>query len=316
VSARLVVVGSLNQDIVLEVPRLPGPGDTVLGVRPATAGFGGKGANQAAAAATFLEHPGAVALVGRVGDDEAGEAMLEDLRRRGADVTGVRRSAGPSGTATVALDPHGENLILVDPGANAALTAEDVRVPLVADATVLLLQLEVPIAAVRAALDHTQGRVVLNPAPAGNAAAFVRDVDVLVPNRLELAEIVGAAPATDVDEALDQARRLGARADLVVTMGREGALVLTAAGRAELVAAPPVEAVDSTGAGDCFCGVLASLLTEGVDIVEATRAAVVAASSSVLGRGARGALPSRAEVTRQLTRLRHVTQEPSRWQQS
>ncbi len=295
-TAALAVVGALNRDAVLDVPRLPQPGDTAVGLRPATTGFGGKGANQAAAAAAFLGTPDTVAMVGCVGDDAAGQDMLDDLRERGVDVDAIRRTAGASGSATIAVDPAGENLIVVDPGANASLTPDDVRVPLVADAAVLLLQLEVPADVVLAAISHTRGRVVLNPAPASAANRFTRGVDVLVPNRLELAELAGAPPADHVREALAQAESLSPRTDVVVTMGHQGALVVQADGKTAMVEAPEVRAVDSTGAGDCFCGVLACLLVEGVDLVAATRIAVAAASMSVDAKGARGHLPNRADV--------------------
>jgi ribokinase len=291
----LVVVGSLNRDTVVEVARLPGPGDTVLATGPSRAYSGGKGANQAAAAASFLGVPGSVAMVGRVGADQAGRAMLAELHGYGVDVESVRRTSGPSGWATIAVDPAGENIIVVDPGANARLEPVDVDLPIVAAAEVLLVQWEVPQQTVRAAIAQTRGRVVLNPAPYHQDGGY-HGVDVLVPNRGELAALVGAAPADDIDSVLEQVRRLGSSADVVVTMGAAGALVLTRAGRTELVAAPSVDVVDATGAGDCFCGVLAALLAEGADLVLASNLAVRAASLSVQAAGARGRLPHRSAL--------------------
>jgi ribokinase len=291
----LVVVGSLNRDTVVEVARLPGPGDTVLATGPSRAYSGGKGANQAAAAASFLRVPGRVAMVGRVGADQAGRAMLAELHEYGVDVEAVLRTSGPSGSAMIAVDPAGENIIVVDPGANARLLPADVDVPVAAAAEVLLVQWEVPQQTVRAAIAQTRGRVVLNPAPYHQDGGC-DGVDVLVPNRGELAALVGAAPADDIDSVLDQARRLGSSADLVVTMGAAGALVLTSTGRTEVIAAPSVEVVDATGAGDCFCGVLAALLAEGADLVQASALAVRAASLSVRAAGARGHLPHRSAV--------------------
>jgi ribokinase len=291
----LVVVGSLNRDTVLEVARLPGPGDTVLATGPARAYSGGKGANQAAAAARFLGVPGRVAMVGRIGADQAGRAMVAELHEYGVDVRAVVPTSGPSGSATIAVDAAGENIIVVDPGANARLLPADVDLPVVTAAEVVLVQWEVPQQTVRAAIAQTRGRVVLNPAPYHQAGGY-DGVDVLVPNRGELAALVGAAPADDIDSVLDQARRLGSSADLVVTMGAAGALVMTRTGRTEELAAPLVEVVDATGAGDCFCGVLAALLAEGADLVQAANLAVRAASLSVQAAGARGRLPRRSAL--------------------
>lgn len=297
-TAPLAVVGALNVDVVLQVASLPAPGDTVVAVRRSTSGLGGKGANQAAAAAAFWGVRDAVAMVGCVGDDLPGQDILDDLRRRGVDVHGTRVAPGRSGAATVAVDPDGQNLVLVDPGANASLLPADVSIPAVARAEVLLLQLEIPHEAALAAIGHTAGRVVLNPAPSSGADRLVAGVDVLVPNVSELSQLVGAKPALGFAEALDQVRRLSARCDVVVTMGRAGALVHTRDGRVNQVQGVDVVARDTTGAGDCFCGVLASVLVEGRDLVEATQLAVAASALSVTAMGARGRLPSRHEVER------------------
>jgi ribokinase len=292
----IVVVGSLNADTVLSVPRLPAAGDTVVGAQRAERFFGGKGANQAAAAARFLGPGGRVAMVGRVGSDADGDGMRAALAALGVDVSAVLPTSGGSGHATIAVDPSGENLIIVDPGANSVLAPVDVRLQSVAAADVVLLQMEVPTATVRAAVDHARGRVVLNPAPAEDARDLLAGPDVLVPNRQELAVLVGERPAERVEDVLAQTRRLQTTAEVVVTLGHRGALVVDRDRHGVLVAAPAVEAVDSTGAGDCFCGVLAGLLAEGRSLEDATRAAVVAASLSVRGAGARGSLPARVDV--------------------
>jgi ribokinase len=297
--ARLVtVVGSLNVDFVVDVHELPRPGATVVGLGTSIVGPGGKGANQAAAAATFAGSAGAVALVGCVGADDEAEVALRDLRDRGVDLAGVRRlDDAPTGRAHIALDAAGQNLIVVDPGANARLTAEDVRCDDVRDAAVTLLQLEVPVAAAVAAARHAEGLVILNPAPAlaTDLSELLGEVDVLVPNRGELAQLLGEPPARSLDRAAAQARALPCDGAVVVTLGDEGALVVTD-DAVQHVAAPSVTALDTTGAGDCFCGTLAVALAEGDDLVSAVGTAVRAASVSVTGRGARGRLPGRADL--------------------
>jgi ribokinase len=285
----VTVVGSLNLDIVVGVDRLPGRGETVVGSTVQNLP-GGKGANQAAAAAALGAD---VAMVGRVGADAAGTTLLADLRERGVDVTAVATSADlPTGTATVAVErATGENLIVVAPGANAAVSADDVRVDAVRQAQVVLVQLEVPIAAVAAAVDHARGIVVLNPAPPADLSPdLLARVDVLVPNEQELVRLAGRDSDRSPDSLAGLARTVTAR-DVVITLGSRGALVVPADGPAELVPAPGVDAVDTTGAGDCFCGALAVALAEGRPLAQATRLACAAAATSTTGEGARGALP-------------------------
>jgi ribokinase len=285
----IAVVGSVNLDVVVAVPRLPGPGETVVGGDRRELP-GGKGANQAVAAARLGS---AVAFVGRVGADVAGRRLRADLLAEGVDVTHLREDAdAPSGMALIGVEEGGENAIVVSPGANGRVGPADVEAArgLLAGAGVVLLQHEIPPAAVAAATAAAGGRVVLNPAPARELAG---PADVLVPNRGELARLAGpGAPA-------EAAARLGLPA-VVVTLGADGALVVADGARAEPVAAPEVRVVDTTGAGDAFCGALADALDRGAELVEAARRAVVAAALSVTGEGARGGLPSRAEVERTL----------------
>jgi ribokinase len=314
--SRLVaVVGSLNADLTLPVPHLPRPGETVLAAGPAHVAFGGKGANQAVAAAAF---GGSVAMIGRVGADEPGQAIRADLERQGIDARGVLISDGArTGTATIAVDEAGENLILVDPGANGLLTAADVRAVPLGSAAVLLVQLEIPPAAVHAAVGAAGPRalVVLNPAPAAPVAQAVLDrVDVLVPNRSELGLLAAAAVPAGVDGIAKLARKAADSTDVVVTLGSQGALVVPRDGaEATYIAAPDAEALDGavldgTGAGDCFCGCLAVLLAEGAaTLADAARVAVAAATISTAGRGARGRLPGRAEAERLAAGLRVST---------
>jgi ribokinase len=278
------VVGSINVDRVVPVRTLPAPGATVIGLEPARLGPGGKGANQAAAAAAYVQRPGAVTMVGAVGADD--RMSLDDLAGRGIATELVRRVEGVStGHATVVLDADSQNLIVVDPGANAVLGPDDVRVDQVREAAVVLLQLEVPVDTVVAAAEHAGGLVVLNPAPAHPRALEV-PADVLVPNRGELAELLGVAEAASVEGVLAQVRALPFAGAVVVTMGGDGALVVDGP-VVEHVTAPAVVPVDTTGAGDCFCGVLAVSLASGATLADAARVAVRAASESVTRPGAR-----------------------------
>ncbi|MGY1706754.1 ribokinase [Geodermatophilus sp. SYSU D00697] len=293
----VTVVGSLNEDVLVRVDRLPGRGETVVG-RGTVLAPGGKGANQAAAAGR-LAGAGRAAMVGRVGEDPAGDRQLAALTGAGVDVGHVRRTPGaPTGTATIPVEEgSGENLIVVVPGANAELRPGDVDVPPVRRAAVVLLQLEVPVAAVTAAAAAATGTVVLTPAPPRPLPAdLLSRVDVLVPNEHELLQLTGAGPGdrTPADLAA-LARGLGT-ATVVVTLGARGALLVTGAGPALLQPPPPVRAVDTTGAGDCFCGALAVALAAGATPADAVADAVTAAALSTTARGARGALPGPAEV--------------------
>ena len=301
----VTVVGSLNEDGLVTVDRLPGRGETVFGSSARTAP-GGKGANQAAAAGRLGGGVGGgVAMVGRVGADPAGDRQRTALAELGVDVALVHRTPDElTGTATIPVEASGgENLIVVVPGANAALTPADVDVAAVRAADVVLLPLESPRATVRAAAAAAAGTVVLNPAPAQPLPEdLLALVDVLVPNEHELLRLTGAddgdrAPA----ELAALCRRLGV-ASVVVTLGGRGALVVPAGGAALLQAPPPVEPVDTTGAGDCFCGALAVALGRGDDLAAAVRYSAAAAAASTTGPGARGALPDDATVRAVLTR--------------
>ena len=295
-TARIAVVGSLNRDITIPVARLPRPGDTVVAIGEAVPGFGGKGANQAAAAAAYLGERSVVAMIGCVGDDADGRAIIADLHEVGVDSAAIRTVTGHrTGAATIPVDPTGENFVIVDPGANAELLPADVRAP-AGSSDVLLTQLEIPLDVVRAAVTAASGTVILNPAPWADVRDLADVVDVLVPNQAELAYLIGEEPAADIDGVLRQARRLAMRGTLVVTMGGQGALVVGPRGSAEHLAAPDVAVVDTTGAGDCFCGVLAAELAEGREIRDAASVAVLAAAVSVGAVGARGRLPHRDEV--------------------
>jgi ribokinase len=303
----VTVVGSLNEDVLVAVGRLPGRGETVIGRSTALAP-GGKGANQAAAAG--LLGPG-VHMVGRVGQDPAGDRQLAALAEVRVNVGRVLRTPGvPTGSATIPVeDGTGENLIVVVPGANGELTAADVDVESVRRATVVLLQLEIPLDTVQAAARAATGTVVLTPAPAQPLPGdLLSEVDVLVPNEHELAQLADAAPGERSPAELAALARTVTSSAVVVTLGARGALVLSADdGEVTLQAPPPVTPVDTTGAGDCFCGALAQALASGSDLRTAVRYAVAAAALSTTGPGARGALPDDAAVRALLRRVPAAT---------
>lgn len=287
----IAVVGSANQDLIVPVERHPGRGETVLGGDHLRAG-GGKGANQAVACARL----GARTLfVGCVGDDDIGRSLMQGLEVEGIDTTWLWSLPDvPSGLALIVVAGDGENTIVVSPGANAHLGPQHLPTTELARAHALLVQLEIPIPTVAAAVEATTGLVVLNPAPAAAVPASVlHATDVLVPNRSELAALAGAErePRT-IDEVVDLARTLDGPAAVVVTLGVDGALVLSATA-VEHVPAHRVEAVDTTAAGDSFCGALTVALATGADLVTATRHAVAAASITVTRRGAQPSLPTR-----------------------
>ncbi len=285
----IAVVGSVNLDVVVGVDRHPAPGETVMGGDRVDLP-GGKGANQAVAAARLGRE---VAIVGRVGDDAAGVRLRAGLQEEGVDVRHLRTDDGvPSGVALIAVAPDGENTIIVSPGANGRVDASDVRdaAALLEAAAVTLVQLEIPAAAVEAAVRAAGGTVVLNPAPARPVdPSVLARVDVLVPNRGELEALGGRG---DAEAAARSLRGPGA---IVVTLGAEGVLVVQGE-RVERVRAPEVEVVDTTGAGDAFCGALADALAGGAELVEAARWGVAVAAASVTRAGAQGGMPTRAQV--------------------
>ena len=279
----MVVVGSLNQDITVEADRRPGGGETVLGRWVAIAS-GGKGANQAVAAARAGAR---VAMIGCVGADAAGEALLAGLRAAGVDTAGVRvLDDTSSGTALITVDATGENSIVVVPAANARLAPADVERALDAAAkgpAVVLAQLEVPEDAVVAAAQGA-GRFVLNASPVRRLPeALLRAADPLIVNAVEAAAVTGA-DGGDPTELAAAALALGARS-IVITLGGQGARWTTPEWTVER-RAPSVDVVDTTGAGDVFAGTLAAQLSRGADPEPALAAAVEAGAGAVQWRGA------------------------------
>jgi ribokinase len=278
--AEVVVVGSLNQDITVEADRLPDGGETVLGRWVAIAP-GGKGANQAVAAARAGAR---VAMVGCVGADAAGDALLAGLRAAGVDTAGVRAlDDTASGTALIVVDATGENSIVVVPGANARLSAADVERALGTQAAVVLAQLEVPEEAVVAAA-RSAGRFVLNASPVRPLpAALLEAADPLIVNAGEAAAITGVDGA-DPQALAAAALALGVRS-IVITLGAGGACWTTPEWSIARPA-PAVDVVDTTGAGDVFAGMLAARLSRSADPEAALGAAVEAGAAAVRWRGA------------------------------
>lgn len=285
------VVGSLNDDTTLTVTALPRPGETTLTQAKRLNSPGGKGANQAAAAAVLGAR---VAMVGAVGADEMGERSLAALGKLDVDLTAVeRRDDVGTGIAVITVDDHGENTIVVDPGANASLTArEAMKAVAFADPAVLLLQLEVPHAAVTAAAQAATGAVVvLNPAPMpadpGPIRAALTLVDVLVPNRSELGRLAGFPEPTTAREVARCVAALDHVGSVVVTLGANGALCFEKGLAPVAVPGIPTETRDASGAGDVFCGCLAQELARGARLLDAVRRANALAAASTAHPGAR-----------------------------
>ncbi|GAB2478724.1 ribokinase [Streptosporangium sandarakinum] len=283
------VFGSANMDLVAYTPVVPKRGETVTG-RAFAAVPGGKGANQAVAAA----RAGAdVAFMGAVGDDAFGPVVRETLGSAGVDVSRLRVVPGSSGVAHIVVDDDGGNSIIVVPGANGAVTApsaEDLAV--IARSDALLLQLELPMEAVVSAARQARVPVVLTPAPARELPRELLDaVDLIVPNEHEAEALTGLADPREALEAL-----LELVPEAVITLGAEGALYGSRAGGRLRVPAVPVRAVDTTAAGDTFVGALAVARAEGRPQEEALRFAAAAAALSVQREGASTSMPGRAEI--------------------
>lgn len=288
------VVGSIHLDWILQVPALPAPGDTVL-ASARTTSPGGKGANQAV---TLRRLGAAVEMVGVVGADDAGRELLENFDALGVGRAHVRVAEGePSGIAVVAVDATGDNGILVAPGASGTLSPADVAAAqaAVAGADVVLLQLEVPLATVSAAVATARAAgvpVVLNAAPARPLPdALLATLDVLVVNEGEALAL--AEEGSDVEAAARALLARGPRA-VVVTLGGDGAFVLDIDGLTP-VPAHRVEAVDTTGAGDTFVAAVAAGLATGRDVRDSARLAAAAAALAVQRPGAQSA-PTLAET--------------------
>ncbi|MBX9399201.1 ribokinase [Streptomyces sp. TRM72054] len=292
----LLVIGSANADLVIGVERRPGAGETVLGsdlaVHP-----GGKGANQAVAAARLGAR---TALLARVGDDAYGRLLLDSQRAAGVDTVGVLVGGAPTGVALITVDPSGDNSIVVSPGANGRLTPEDVRAAgsLFHASRVVSTQLEIPLETVVEAVRNLApgSRFVLNPSPPRPLPPEVLAAcDPLIVNEHEAKVVLGDALVGD--DPADWARILLARGprSVVVTLGAEGALVASADGVAR-VPSLKVEAIDTTGAGDAFTAALAWRLGQGDALPEAAAYAARVGAAAVTKAGAQESYPTPEEV--------------------
>lgn len=291
----IVVVGSINMDLVVRIDRLPAPGET----RPARSlAFvpGGKGANQAVA---MQRLGGKVAMIGRLGDDPFGATLREGLASRGVNTEGVAPTTGPSGVALIQVDDAGENAISLVAGANGCVTPDDVRrhAATIAEASSLVVQLEVPMEAVaeaiRIATEHGV-RTVLDPAPApaGKLPPALLAVDIVSPNQTEAEALTGLTVHTPAD-ALEAARLLqaqGARS-VVVKLGAQGALWLDADGQSGYIHPFSVKPIDTTAAGDAFTGAMTLRLAQGAPLAEAVRFACAAGALATTKAGAQPAMP-------------------------
>ncbi|MCE5190989.1 MAG: ribokinase [Actinomycetia bacterium] len=292
--SEVVVVGSINVDRSMGVPSAPERGATLLG-EGVRRGPGGKGANQAVALARLGR---SVAMIGAVGQDADGDWMLGMLVAEGIDVSGVVRVPEPTGQAFIFVEPNGESTIIVSPGANGALTPAHVEAQRerIAAARCVLVQQEIPAGPVERVAELAVGLLVLNPAPARPLSReLLARVDVLVPNRFELAGLTGGPVPTSRDAVAIMAAGLKGPASLVVTLGAEGCVVAEG-GAVAFVPATAVEAVDATAAGDTFCGALADALLDGMSLQGAAAWANRAAAVTVSRPGAQGSIPHRNEL--------------------
>lgn len=324
---RLLVVGSLNADLVVYTDRLPGPGETLRGssfvISP-----GGKSANQAVAGARLGAR---VSLVGAVGADGNGDLLLKSVSDSGVDVSGVRRSdADTTGVALITVDASAENSIVIVPGANGTLSSDDVNRASFDDVGVVCLCLEVPTETVLAAAraGHAAGAtVVLNLSPFGAVPDELVDLtDVLIVNAHEGAQLLDQSGGQQANlpgdlSAVDTWREVAARfhrrglARVVVTLGAGGSVVLDATESGDrmvtTVAPTTVTPVDTTGAGDCFTGALAARLAAGDDLSAAATFASVAAALATTGRGTQAAYPTHDQVVARQGVVRSGAGEPA-----
>lgn len=300
----VVVVGSMNIDLITYAQRAPGPGETVMGDR-FVSGFGGKGANQAVMARLLGAD---VAMVGALGDDAYATMTLENFAARGVDASAVMRVAGSSGVAPIWVEPDGTNRIIVVGGANDHVTAEHAvaSVRSAARVDVVVGQFEIPQAVTLAAFEAARGRgatTLLNPAPAAPVASgLLAATDWLLPNEHEFA-ILSGVPGDPSDADLAAfAIRTGTR--LVVTLGGRGAALVRGDGTVERVPAVPVRPIDTTGAGDAFVGAFAVGLARGLDEGAAVRLGIACASDSVTRPGTQASFPDEARCAALLAEIR------------
>ena len=296
----ILVVGSINMDLVVRCPHMPGPGETVLGSDFFTSP-GGKGANQAVAATRLGAH---CRLIGRVGDDDFGQTLRANLEKEQVDCRSVYLTEGASsGVAMIVIDSRGENSIVVASGANYRVTPDDVfcEDEAFSQASVVVLQLELPLPTVRAAIEQARRhgcRVVLDPAPAPRAMADeLFNVDVISPNVSEAEILLDAKPTVDRIDKVVAADLLNRGAKVaVLKLGRRGAMLATADGQFHRIGPYRVPVVDTTAAGDAFTGALAVALARGDKLGDTVKFANAAGALACTRMGAQQAMPTLDEV--------------------
>ena len=295
---KILVIGSSNTDMTAKTHALPRPGETVLG-GVFTMGAGGKGANQAVAAQRL---GGEVQFICKVGQDLFGDNAVSQYKAEGLDVSGILRSSLPSGVALIYVDDHAENCIVVASGANGDLSEADIDLSreAIVNCGILLLQLETPIPSVlkAAKMAHEAGAtVVLNPAPACPLPEeLFRYIDLFIPNETELSTFSGL-PVDNAEQAQQAAAAMQEKGvgKIIVTMGSKGALICES-GSTDFIPAHKVNAVDTTAAGDTFCGALCVALSEGKDLKAATEFATAASALTVQRMGAQNSIPFRKDI--------------------
>lgn len=287
----VIVVGSMNIDLIAYADRAPGPGETVIG-RRFQSGFGGKGANQAVMARLLGAD---VAFVGALGDDAYASMTLENFATLGVDASGVMRVPGSSGVAPIWVEADGTNRIIVVSGANDLVTpehaAERIRQAAAVDAVVGQFEIPQPVTAAAFAAARERGAItILNPAPAAPIDPDLLAVtDWLIPNEVELGILAGLGADPEPGDLRAYAGRIGSR--LVVTLGARGAAIVRPDGSVATVPSVPVTAVDTTGAGDAFVGAFAVGLALGWDEDRAVRLGIACASDSVTRPGTQASFP-------------------------
>lgn len=300
-SKPIVVVGSISLDLVVAADRVPVVGETITGQSFETF-FGGKGANQAVAAAR-LKYP--VSMIAKVGDDSTGPQLKKAMREAGVDVRGMTVSRGSSGVALIATGQKGENLIVVVPGANGKLLPRDLdrHKAIIRNAGILLAPLEIPMETVEY-LGQLAGKfdvpLMLDPAPARPLSPkLLQTITWLTPNETETRTLIGTNKTDQLDPVAAAKELLGRGVtNVILKLGEKGAFVLSQSGASVAVPAFSVQAVDTTAAGDAFNGAFAVALMRGQSIPESARYACAVAAISVTRRGAQPSMPSRTEVAK------------------
>jgi ribokinase len=293
----IVVIGSLNMDLSIRVPRIPLPGETISGENFITSA-GGKGANQAAACANLGSQ---VTMIGAVGQDDFGRRMKEGLRKTGVNVSFIQENPGvPSGTAMIMVDSAGENVIVLSAGANSYVVIDRNTEELIRNAKILLLQLEIPVDVVYQAIEIANDAgvpVLLNPAPAiALPQGIYSKIDYLIPNEIE-ASILSGIEVVDIASAEKAASVLLDRGvkTVIITLGANGAFLASGNDR-HAIPAMKINPVDTTGAGDAFIGGFATAIVEEKPIERALQYATAAGALAATKTGAQSSLPSRQEL--------------------